>query len=334
MTPNIKEKYLFKVLMLALLFGFQINSYSQHDPEFTQYYANPLYLNPAFAGSDICPRVHVNYRNQWPALAANFTTVTASYDQYVDKLNGGVGLMVMSDRQAVTNAFKGTYIAGMYAYQAKLNKDWSLRFGGQAAFSQWAIDSEELTFGDQIHPQRGFIYSTNETYINQSDNVFDFTVGGLIFSDNMYFGTAVHHITQPELQFLSNSKWPMRINAHFGWRKELDQNGLRSSRASYISPNIIYSSQGEFQQLNLGGYVYNNPMTIGLWYRHVFNFSDAVAVSLGFHTDKYRIGYSYDFTVSALGNQASAGAHEISLAIQLECRKPRKVIRIPVCPKF
>ena len=26
------------------------------DPEFTQYFANPLYLNPAFAGSARCPR--------------------------------------------------------------------------------------------------------------------------------------------------------------------------------------------------------------------------------------------------------------------------------------
>ena len=35
------------------------------DPHFSQYYANPLYLNPAFAGVKKCPTVHMNYRNQY-----------------------------------------------------------------------------------------------------------------------------------------------------------------------------------------------------------------------------------------------------------------------------
>ncbi|TNE76120.1 MAG: type IX secretion system membrane protein PorP/SprF, partial [Bacteroidetes bacterium] len=29
------------------------------DPQFTQFYANPIYLNPAFAGSHGCPRFNV-----------------------------------------------------------------------------------------------------------------------------------------------------------------------------------------------------------------------------------------------------------------------------------
>ncbi len=61
------------------------------DPQFTQFYANPLYLNPAFAGTARCPRVVMNYRNQWPALTGTFVTTSASYDQHVDGLNGWLG---------------------------------------------------------------------------------------------------------------------------------------------------------------------------------------------------------------------------------------------------
>ena len=73
------------------------------DPQFTQFYANPLYLNPAFAGTARCPRVVMNYRNQWPALTGTFVTTSASYDQHVDGLTGGLGLLVTHDQ-----AGKGT----------------------------------------------------------------------------------------------------------------------------------------------------------------------------------------------------------------------------------
>ena len=66
------------------------------DAHFSQYYANPIYLNPAFAGLDRCPTVHTNYRNQYPELGV-YQTYSASYDQYVDKLNGGVALMTLRD---------------------------------------------------------------------------------------------------------------------------------------------------------------------------------------------------------------------------------------------
>ena len=44
------------------------------DPTFTQFYANPVYLNPALAGSTGCPRVSMNYRNEWPQLTGNYVT--------------------------------------------------------------------------------------------------------------------------------------------------------------------------------------------------------------------------------------------------------------------
>lgn len=335
MEVRINKSPLIKgIFTLLFLVGISFSSNAQHDPEFTQYYANPLYLNPAFAGSNICPRVHINYRNQWPGLSANFVTTSASYDQYVDKLNGGIGFYVMNDRQSSTGAFKSTYVSAMYAYQAKLNQDWSLRFGGEAAYNQWAVDIDELTFGDQIHPQRGFIYNTNERILNEKQSVFDFSIGGLVFSENMYFGGAVHHLSQPEINFIDDSYWPMRFNAHFGWKKEFNTRGIRKSDRNYISPNLVYSYQQGFQQANIGFYVFKNPMTYGLWYRHAFNYSDAIAVSIGFHAGKYRIGYSYDFTIGSLQNRYSSGAHELSLAIDIDCTKPRKVVRIPVCPKF
>ena len=55
------------VLFILLAISFTLEVKAQ-DPEFTQFYANPLYLNPAFAGSARCPRIVMNYRNQWPGM--------------------------------------------------------------------------------------------------------------------------------------------------------------------------------------------------------------------------------------------------------------------------
>ena len=76
-----------------------LSSVYGQDPHFTQFYANPLYLNPAFAGVKQCPKVNVNYRNQYPSLGV-YQTYSASYDQYVDRLNGGVGVLIMQDEAA------------------------------------------------------------------------------------------------------------------------------------------------------------------------------------------------------------------------------------------
>ncbi|MFT5922039.1 MAG: hypothetical protein ACI8TS_001371, partial [Flavobacteriales bacterium] len=60
-----KQKLLYIGVFLGLLMTMLPEAKAQ-DPEFTQFYANPLYLNPAFAGTARCPRLVMNYRNQWP----------------------------------------------------------------------------------------------------------------------------------------------------------------------------------------------------------------------------------------------------------------------------
>ena len=57
-------------------------SVSGQDVAFSQFYANPVYLNPALAGIRICPRVTLNYRNQYPSLGDNYVTYNASFDMY------------------------------------------------------------------------------------------------------------------------------------------------------------------------------------------------------------------------------------------------------------
>ena len=81
-------------LILSIISGTMLKA---QDPHFSQYYANPLYLNPAFAGTAVCPRMILNYRNQWPSISGNYVTYNASYDQHIDAINGGIGILVTTD---------------------------------------------------------------------------------------------------------------------------------------------------------------------------------------------------------------------------------------------
>ena len=152
------------------------------DPEFTQFYANPLYLNPAFAGTARCPRMVMNYRNQWPSLSGSFVTTSASYDQHVETISGGLGLIVLNDR-AAQSTLSTTTFSGIYSFQQAITRKFSIKAGFQATYFQKSLDWSKLTFGDMIDSRKGFIYETQDIPRGGTVKNVDFSAGILGFSD-------------------------------------------------------------------------------------------------------------------------------------------------------
>ena len=319
-----------KKITLSLLLVSLSGELLAQDPTFTQFYANPVYMNPALAGSSGCPRVALNYRNEWPQLTGNYVTYAAAYDSYFKNISGGVGLVAMHDVQG-QGTLQTSMIGASYSYYLKVNRKFRLMFGTQAAYYQKYLDWSKLTFGDMIDPRRGFIYQTGDVPRgNGRRGFFDVSAGMVGFSKNFYFGAAFHHLNRPdESLILGQSRLPIKITGHIGANIKLGQRG-RYSSTTFLSPNIIYQNQNGFQQLNVGAYLKYESFTIGAWYRN----RDAFILTIGINTDKYRIGYSYDLTVSQLGNGVSGGSHEVSLGINLKCKKPARDFRRISCPSF
>ena len=295
------------------------------DPEFTQFYANPLYLNPAFAGTAVCPRVVTAYRNQWPAISGTFVTYALSADRHIDALAGGLGLLVTEDRagQGTLNTLN---VSGIYSYQLNVTKEFSLKVGFQGTYMQKRLDWDKLTFGDMIDPKRGFVYNTNEVRGPSSKTNVDFSTGVLGFSKRYFVGVAVHHLTQPNESLINgDSPLPMKFTGHAGAVIPLEGEKGNAS----VSPNILYQYQGKFQQLCLGVYVNKGPIVGGLWYRN----ADSFIALIGFQYGIFKFGYSYDVTVSKLSN-ATAGSHEMTLAMNFPCSPKTKKFRTVSCPSF
>lgn len=315
---------------LAILASFCIIASAQaQDPAFTQFYANPLYLNPALAGSHGCPRFALNYRNEWPQLSGNYVTYSASYDQYFKNISGGFGVLATHDQQG-QGTINTSMLGLIYSYHLNLGRKWKLLFGARASWYQKFLDWEKLTFGDMIDPRRGFIYSTGDVPRGGSRGFFDASSGIVVFNKHFFGGFAAHHLNTPnESMIIGDSPLPMRFTGHMGAEIVLGSKSKYSNTTS-IMPNVIYQYQNGFQELNIGTYIKYGAFNVGAWYRN----KDAFILTIGVNTGKFKFGYSYDVTVSKLNNGVSGGSHELSLGLNLSCKTKPVSFKTISCPSF
>jgi len=340
-------KRLLLLLMMTLLC---LKGWSQ-DPQFSQFYANPLYLNPALAGGALAPRLTANYRNQWPSLSANFVTASFGADVYLPNYNSGIGVQVTTDSQGLGN-LKATDVALQYSYQINLNDVTSLRLGIQGGFSSRALDYVGLTFGDQYNNGGYTGNPSSDPFAQGGPNVSyaDFSTGMMVYSDWYWLGLAAHHINRPNQAFSGiEARLPVKASLQAGLRIPFAGYtflGNEIDKEKTISPAILYKKQGKYDQLDMGLYVTIEPLVLGMWYRGIpfkkyeasINNHESLVFLAGFRQDKFSIGYSYDLTISTLG-AGSGGAHEISLSYIFEPLTPKpKRTRSNKhqlsCPKF
>lgn len=300
------------------------------DPTFTQFYANPVYLNPAFAGTARCARFNANYRNQWPNLSANYVTYSLSYDQFFEKISGGIGVIATHDQQG-SGTINTSMLGLMYSYHLKVSRKSSLIFGARAAWYQKFLDWDKLTFGDMIDPRRGFIYATGDVPRGPTRGFFDASAGMLFFNQYFFGGVSVHHLNIPDESIIKGvkSRLPMRYTAHAGAEIKLGQKSQTLNPVS-IMPNVIFQYQQGFMEVNVGTYIKYNMFTAGVWYRN----KDAFIMTVGLNTNGLRIGYSYDVTISKLNNNNSGGSHEVSLGYTIPCKTKSRQWRTISCPSF
>ena len=120
------------------------------DPQFSQYYAAPLYLNPAFTGTTQDHRFIANYRNQWPNAARGFVTYAFSYDYNLYHYNSGIGFMATVD-QAGTAGMKSSQFNFLYSYKWNVSSKWVVSAGLNFGYAFRSIDLNKLIF--DYHPE-------------------------------------------------------------------------------------------------------------------------------------------------------------------------------------
>lgn len=329
-----------KRIIPILLFCICFTKAKSQDMQFTQPYAASLYMNPAFAGANVCSRVLLTYRNQWPGITKAYTTQMVTVDHSIQSKHIGVGLIVVND-VAGSGVLRTNFINPILAYNFDLTRKVSVRFGMQPGLTLKSINGSRTLFGDQI--ARGGNVTTVED-LPQSKVFFDIGTGLLVYTSNFWIGTAFHHLTQPNESLLGNdeTKLPLKASVHGGAKFAIGNDGKIDEMGRAVTFAFNYKSQAKFDQLDLGVYYRQSSVNLGFWYRGLpgksyqpgYPNNDALAFIVGVETDRFNFGYGYDLTISKL-KTLTKGSHELTISYQFCKPKKRKRKTLLVhCPKF
>ncbi len=301
------------------------------DPQFSQFNANPLFLNPALTGFfDGDYRLIANYRSQWGSFTNTYRTAAASAEisMFKGRLkddNFAIGMHFYNDA-AGTAAFGTNQLTLSFGYRKQLGRKvkHTLGIGAQFNMIGQSIDTEELIFDNQyngieVDPD----LLSGESVASGSGLKPDASVG-LLYQimpnkyANVYFGAAYSHILQPTISLISNATYRLepKYTFHAG-------GSFQANRTIYFLPSVMYAQQGTARQINAGTYLkfimeYRDDgdvaFAIGAWGRISNITPDAVIIGARLEFIRFILGLSYDVNISNLNTVSnSRGAYELSL---------------------
>ncbi|WP_170110243.1 PorP/SprF family type IX secretion system membrane protein [Flavilitoribacter nigricans] len=325
-------------MLICLLYSTQS---SAQDPRFSQFYANPLQLNPAMIGAfEGQFRFTANYRDLYGSILANkpYRTMTAGIEiksPVARRDFATFAISAMRDRAGESN-FQRTRlnIGGSFMKQldgGRFGRNGQfLVVGAQLGAGQRSYNWNDLWFTEQFDANTASVNygaDSGEAFERASTNIFlDFNAGLLwyaLFDENMsvYLGGSMHHLNNPSISLLDNpmEKLPTKYVIHGGAELPFNDN------LSFM-PAVAFLSQGTSMSTTVGGnFRYRNrdwkelAIRAGLW-GHVANKLDsgvgidALIFTTILEMERWNLGISYDVTTSILSvANNSRGAFELSL---------------------
>ena len=302
------------------------------DPQFSQFYSNPLYLAPSFAGAAEGSRICANFRDQWISLPSTFVTYSFSYDHYFSNFNSGFGLLAYRD--AAGTGQLGTMSVGVqYSYNFKVFQTAYVRPGLHFSYREHGIAWDKVDFIDEVMYNGGG--TTQPEPLPKTRDV-DLALSALVYTKRVWAGVTVDHLLMPNVSlYADDTRVPIKVSV-FGGVELVRKGRLLKPLEETMTLAYLFKTQGHYTQLDLGIYWHKNPLVLGLWYRGIPPFNsqrgDALIILVGYKTKNFNIGYSYDLTISNLIGQA-LGSHEISTSVKFALPRKSKKGEVP-CPEF
>ena len=323
------SKTTYRLLFLLLL---PLGSIGQ-DPNFSQFFNNPVYYNPATTAMNGGYTVRLQARNLWAPIPGRFNSYSAGFEaEMIPRV--GLGVMGFSDvgGEGLLRTVGG-YLS--YSYRAVETKNFMWQLGVSGGIINKYVDWTQFTFSDQLHEVQGEVRSSNFIPPNSNNVMYaDFGAGTAIRFNHTSkksgpyrrmmttIGFGIHHLNQPTDAFILGFEYlPIKYTGHL--KSDILVEEL------ILSPAVIYERQNQFQTFSAGMALLVKPISVGVWFRNrsytmAFHNYDSFIFVLGTqlplqHERSVRLTYSIDFTLSRL-RSASFGSHELSLIMNFDNR--------------
>ena len=293
-------KYLFSfALLLVSLF-----SNAQQDPQFTHYMYNMSVMNPAYA-TDNAGVINVGglYRTQWVGAVGAPKTVTAFVHSPIAK-RIEMGLSIVSDE--IGDVVKENNVYADFAYVLPLSGSTKLSFGLKGGVTFFDANFNGFQYSD-ANPDPAFANNINRAFPNIG-------VGTYFFSDKYYIGFSAPNLLETKHLERQDAIASIGVeNVHYfltgGYVFDL------TDRLKFKPAFMAKGVEGAPIAVDLTANVLiNNFVEAGVGYR----FGDSVSGLVNFYiTPSLRLGYSYDYTLTNLG-EFNSGTHEIFLLFDLD----------------
>lgn len=348
-----------KILSLLLIFGWGTWCSGQA-PLFTQYFQQPVYMNPAFQGlMQGSWRAQVAYRKQFAAIlgAAAFKTTSASVDFRIPVLNDGFiapAILLLQDGSNGSGSYRMNQGMTGLAYHLALNKGGRgqahqyLSAGFQAGIRQYRLNPDGLWFSSQVVGGRPDLnLPANDPFTNTAlnSNLLLDANAGLSYTaawsetKSFYAGIALGHPHSPQIAWADQRiqvltpRWSAQIGGEIPLGRDYS---LLPSAYGWLQ-NAGYTFQTG-TQIRVTRFDLNEiALRAGLWTRisHHANknfLSDALLGTVAFEYNEWMLGLSYDLTWSLLREGTNGrGAFELTLQYQAKPAERREKV---LCPKF
>ena len=308
------------LLVVAVLLCAVPGLEAQTDGQLSQYYQVPSFYNPAALGRTDYIRIRGGARLQWLGVDKAPRTFVAVADMPVKISGKRIGVGVVLDQES----------AGLYStFSAGLQAGYKLKKWGGVWTVGLQVGMYDQSFkGSEVDiPDDDDYHDSNDEGIPTSDvhgTAIDFGAGLWYDHKLFYAGLSCTHLTSPTVkmkldgQDTGGAGTTAERYFEFQTRRTLyftaGGNIQVKNTLFEILPSVIVKSDFTFTTGQVDARVrYNKFLTFGVGYR----WNDAVIATVAAEYKNFFIGYSYDYSTSAIA-KASSGSHELFAGYSLK----------------
>jgi type IX secretion system PorP/SprF family membrane protein len=300
------------IIILALIVcSFSVNA--QQDAEYSMYFFNGLYINPAYTGSKENAHLSGLYRHQWEGIKGAPRSATVAFHSPLKKNQYALGARFNYDRLGTTQY---TALTGSFAYRIKTNGKTKISLGVDLGVNSY-----------------NFLLATNQTNQgsdptlaqNISTILPNFGLGVYVYQKKFYVGLSAPHLLNDILKdtfALTNGNTVARqYNHYFGTAGYVF--GKESANVKFLPSMLAKWTPGtSFEMDFTANFLIHEFLMLGASWRSTgddgnFRGESIIGIIKVAAWKTLEIGYAYDHTLSTLGSTKvgtfNTGTHELFL---------------------